>query len=48
LNNNAQDVDTETAMSHTVGFEGRMVGSIDLMEDGTRSSVTTNADLNDR
>jgi len=30
------------------GFEGRTVGSVDLSEDGTMSSVTTNADLNDR
>ena len=30
------------------GFEGRTVGSVDLSEDGTMSSVTTNADLQDR
>jgi len=28
--------------------ECRIVGSIDLSEDGTRSSTTTSADLNER
>ena len=40
---------TKTLMlSDVVCFEGHILGSIDLSEDGTRSSVTTNPDLNDR
>jgi len=39
---------TMVVLSRLVGFEGHTVGSIDLSEDGTRSSVTTNADLSDR
>ena len=39
---------TVLMLSRVAGFEGHTVGSVDLSEDGTRSSVTTNADLNDR
>ena len=35
-------------LSRAVGSESRIVGSVDLSEDGTRSSTTTTADLNER